>query len=382
MRHVVSSFDGKTIGAVFAALVLVLVETGCSPSQPSGTSAPEPRTVAPASVRETVPGADLTKCGIVLRRGAEGAWDSGMVESPAVWYDEARGRYGMVYVGYGYREGSAPEPGYESVATPQIGLAWSDDLLHWTKDPAGPIFGPSGVAGAPDAAGTTGPFVWRDGGTYYLFYIGLTGIGYEAGEKTLNVATSTDLRHWERYGGNPIIAPGGEGWRRDAIWHPNIVEVGETYYLFFNASGVVDGVEEERIGYATSSDLLRWTVDDERAPLLAGSGRPGAWDASGRAGDPAVYRLGDRFYMAFYSWDGHRAQDGVAWTTVAEFPLGWRPYERNPVLTTGGAGSFDEVHAHKPFIMRTPTRHYHFYTAVDARESREIALAVSPGPCR
>ncbi len=322
------------------------------------------------------PGARLQKCGLVLERGPLGAWDAGMVESPVVWYDEQRQRYGMVYTGYAWV--NPPVEGYDAVATPQVGLAWSDDLLRWEKDTKNPIFGPSGSPGSYDEAGTSGPYVWYEEGTYFLFYFGTTTAGYEKGRKTLNLATSTDLHTWTRYEGNPVIAPDGDGWRSEAIWHPNIVKVEDIYYLFFNASGVVDGRHEEQIGYATSSDLYHWAVDDAHAPVLTGSGVPGAWDSSGRAGDPSLYKVGNTWYMAYYSWDRTHAQDGLAMTTEDAFPLGWKPYHGNPTLTLGAPGSFDDLHAAKPFIVRVPERHHHFYTAVDSSENREIALAAWP----
>jgi predicted GH43/DUF377 family glycosyl hydrolase len=326
------------------------------------------------------PGTGLVKCGIVLPRGGAGEWDAGMVESPVVWRDEPSGRYGMVYTGYDHR--FTEQRGYPSVGAPRIGLAWSDDLLTWTKDPRAPILSGSGVPGGPDEAGATGPFLWQEDGTYYLFYFGTTAQGYERGRKTMNLATSTDLVTWTRHPGNPIIEPAGDGWRRDAIWHPHVVKVDGTYYLFFNASGVVDGHVEEFIGYATSPDLRTWTVDDENSPLVVGSRVPGAWDSSGRAGDPSLYRVGDTWYMAYYSWDRVNTQDGLAMTSAEDFPLGWTPYEGNPVLPLGAPDAFDGLHAGKPFVLRTDTRHFHFYTAVDTTESREIAVAVTPGPCR
>lgn len=325
------------------------------------------------------PGADLTKCGVVLKRGGPDTWDGGMVESPVVWYDSARRRYGMVYSGYNIAHPDVE--GDDTVGRPQIGLAWSDDLFEWSKDPRSPIFGPSDRAGAPDAAGTTGPFLWSEDGTYFLFYIGTTAAGYEGGRKTINLAISEDLIHWKRHPGNPIIEPQGTGWRRDAIWHPHVREVDDTYYLFFNASGVVNGHAEETIGYATSTDLVHWTVHDEVSPVLVGSRREGEWDATGRAGDPSLYRVGDTWYMAWYSLGDTHAQDGLAFTSAEDFPLDWSFYARNPVLEAGPPGSFDALHAHKPFVVHTDTRHYHFYTAVDTAETREIALAVDPGPC-
>jgi hypothetical protein len=109
-----------------------------------------------------------------------------------------------------------------------------------------------------------------------------------------------------------------------------------------------------------------------------GSGNKGTWDASGRAGDPCVFFSGGNWYMAWYSWDKKNTSDGLAWTSDAEFPLGWKNYEHNPVLTIGAPGSFDALHAGKPFIVRTQDMHYHFYTAVALDETRQIAVAVEP----
>jgi predicted GH43/DUF377 family glycosyl hydrolase len=321
-------------------------------------------------------GALLEKKGIVLPTGKPGSWEDGMVECPVVWWDENRKQYGMVHTGYQcVVEGKR---GYQAVGKPQVGLAWSDDLFHWKKDERSPIFGPGTGAEDYDCSGCSGPFVWVEGGVYYLFYFGTTEAGYEGGRKTLNVATSTDLYNWERFSGNPVIEPEGEGWRNEAIWHPHIQKVEGTYYLFFNASGVVDGHAEEFIGYATSSDLFHWKVEDENCPLLVGSRIPGQWDSSGRTGDPSLYRIGEEWFMAYYSWDLNNTQDGLAMTRAADFPLGWRPYAGNPVLLKGAPGTFDALHAGKPHIFREGNRHFHFYTAVDQSQHRQIALAVYP----
>lgn len=301
-----------------------------------------------------------------------------MVESPVVWYDPAREKFGMVYAGYGSTDPG--RRGYGFVTKPQIGLAWSDDLLHWEKDRANPIFSGSGHPGSPDEAGAAGPFVWLERDTYHLFYFGVTAHGYEGGRKTMNVATSRDLHSWNRYQGNPIISPAGNGWRRDAIWHPNVVRRRDLYYLFFNASGIISRRDEEFIGYATSRDLFHWEVDDRDSPILVGSGRAGSWDATGRAGDPSVYKVGPTWWMAWYSWDRKNSADGLAWTTDEQFPLGWRMYEGNPILRIGDADSFDALHAGKPFVYRTAKTHYHFYTAVALDETRQIAVATWPVP--
>ncbi len=341
-------------------------------------------TGAPVAMAEPVL-APLAKCGIVFARGAAGAWDAGMVESPFVWFDGARGRYAMVYTGYGLKPGATAADGYRGVTAPAIGLAWSGDGVRWTRDPAtvaAPLLGGSGLPGTPDEVGLTGATVVLRDGLYHLFAIGVTSAGYEGGRKTLALAISPDLRTWTRTP-RPLIEPSGDGWRRDAIWHRAIVPTATGYVMFFNASGVVGGVEEERIGLATSPDLRMWTVDDARSPVLAGSGTPGAWDSHIRAGDPSVLRLPDgRWLMAYYSWDRRHAQDGYAWTTAAEFPVGWRVFAGNPVVRVGAPGAFDAQHAHKPFLIEIGGERFHYYTAVDSAETREIALAATGTVCR
>jgi len=317
----------------------------------------------------------LVKKGIIIKTGSKMDFDSGMVESPVIWFDEKKRKYGMVYVGYKLIKDKFT--GYDSVAFPKIGLAWSEDLLLWSKDTNNPIFSPSNNEIYDyDSYGTTAPFIFYENNKYYLFYLGLTKKGYETGYKTLNLAISEDLLNWERYKKNPIIKPSGNGFRRDAIWHPNVIKHKDTYYLFFNSSGVYNNIEEEYIGYAKSTNLLDWEVDDINSPILVGSFKTGSWDSSGRAGDPCVFKYKNKWYMAFYSWDKMHTQDGIAWTTDEEFPLGWRSCDYNPILKVGKEGSFDELHAGKPFVIIKDKIYYHFYTAVDKRQKREIALAV------
>ncbi len=346
------------------ALLALLATASCTP------------TATETAERDHFPGSKLHKVGAVLTLGEPGSFDDGMVESPVVWFDENAGRYGMVYTAY-HRIDTTTR-GYKAVDRPQVGLAWSDDLVNWERDPRSPIFGPSDDPDSPDSHGTPGPYMWYENGTYYLYYFGTTDSGYERGMKTMNMATSTDLVNWTRNPNNPIIRPEGDGWRNEAIWHPNIVKVDGLYYMFFNASGVIDGHHEEYIGYATSTDLVNWDVDDENSPVVVGSMEDGTWDSTGRAGDPSLYKVGNKWYMAWYGWDRKNAQDGLAWTTEEEFPLNWRQYEGNPVLRLGEPGEFDAQHAHKPFIFRTEDRHFHFYTAVDTMETRVIGLAVWP----
>jgi predicted GH43/DUF377 family glycosyl hydrolase len=298
-------------------------------------------------------GTSLSKLGIVLARGAGGSWDAALVESPTVWYDVAAAKFGMLYVGY--------SAGPDNAA---IGLAWaSSPGGPWTKDGANPILQESG-SGA-DANGVTGPYLWISGSTYHLFYIGLTGTGYEGGTASLMHATaSAPAGPWTRLG--QIIAP-TSGWRSSMVFHCTIHQtVDLTYHMLFNAKG-----GHEAIGYASSTDLATWTVDDAHSPVLdIGSG----WETT-TIGDPSFYTVGGTPWIAYYGFNGTHAYDGLA--SATSFPLSWTKYGSNPVLSPGGSGSVDEKYAHKPFIYQNGSGMWHFYTAVSNADVREIACATA-----
>lgn len=305
-------------------------------------------------------GADLTKVGVVIVKGSSGDPDESLAESPTILRDPKSGRYVMVYAGY-----DASSRGRACWAT-------SNDLVTWTKQ--GVFLAHSGTGGAPDQNGVTGPLLlWDDeNAQYVLYYIGLTALGYEAGTKTLCMATATSLAGpWTRAGAG--ISPSGSGWRSTAIWHPSLVERQGTYYLFFNATGAGS---LEKIGYATAPAITGpWTVDDTNSPVL--STVAATWEST-NVGDPSVRQVGDVWVMDYYGYNGTVAADGIAVTSDHDFPLGWVKHPSNPIISP--SATYDAKFAHKPFVMVDGGRVFHYYTAVAADDTRQIALAVSRDP--
>lgn len=313
-------------------------------------------------------GLNLTKQGVVLPKGAGGTWDSVMVESPTVGYDPKSGRWAMTYVGYGTLSG-AQRAG--------IGLAYSDDAIAWTKYGTAAVLPHSAVAGAPDENGCSGAtWFWEnDNNRYGMLYIGLTEPGYELGTKSLCYAHADSLEGpWTRTGA--VIVPEGTGWRANAIWHASVpVQRDGKWYVFFNATGA-DNVE--RIGFATAPAISGpWTVNDTLSPVLGPTGT--GWE-SHDVGDPSVRRVGDMWLMDYY---GHHispesASDGIAVTTDNAFPGGWTRHPSNPTLEPSAA--YDAKYAHKPFCLYKGGVLYHYYTAVAADDTRQIALATEGLP--
>ncbi len=110
-----------------------------------------------------------------------------------------------------------PNAGYEEGAA-VIGLAWSDNLLHWELTE--PILFPQD--GAPwERGGLYRPNLIEHDGTFYLYYNAKTIPAPRHGwREQTGVATSRDLKRWTRYAGNPILRNGGpDSW--DAVFASN-----------------------------------------------------------------------------------------------------------------------------------------------------------------
>ena len=275
---------------------------------------------------------------IALTKGITG-YDTVSIESPNIWWDSNKLKYGMVYTGYsdtdGYRHGT-------------ICLAWSDDLETWEKDK--PILFPSGITGTPDYGSVTGPHIFFENGVYNLFYIGCEDRGYESGHKTICLATGTDIYNLTRYENNPVIRKVSGTWYGGDVYHPNVIKWTDgMYYLFFNARTEKSGWEEV-IGYAISEDLKNWTVYKNISLQFQG-------ENNGRlvVGDPWLYDIGDEnIYMAYFSCNDSAWQtstDNIAYTSKKEFPFNWRICKTN--LTSQKRS--------KPCIVFRNGKHYHFY---------------------
>jgi len=166
-----------------------------------------------------------------------------------------------------------PNAGYEEGAA-VIGLAWSDDLLHWEL--TNPILFPAD--GAPwEHGGLYRPNLFEEDGVFYLYYNAKTdklpkaeGGGWR---EQSGVATSRDLKQWTRYAGNPILTNGGHE-SRDARFasNPFVVRYGKLwgmYYFGFDFHG------KARELLALGRDAYHFTKVDE---IMIDTGPAGSVD--------------------------------------------------------------------------------------------------------
>ncbi|HEY3217192.1 MAG TPA: family 43 glycosylhydrolase, partial [Candidatus Eisenbacteria bacterium] len=110
------------------------------------------------------------------------------------------------------------------------------------------------------------PGGWTPAGSwnFHLFYIrqNLLTKQYHGGldftEKNLGHAVSNDLHAWMVLDTAAIETRPGR-FDSEHVWAPHVVRRGLTYYLFYTG---VDASGDQRIGLATSTDLVNWVQGD------------------------------------------------------------------------------------------------------------------------
>jgi predicted GH43/DUF377 family glycosyl hydrolase len=150
----------------------------------------------------------------------------------------------------------------------RIGYADSADGRHFRIDPQ-PVLEP--VTPYELGGGVEDPRVVRIGSVYYMTYT-----GYNGHDAQLCLATSADLRHWQRRG---VILPAYHGawitgWTKSGAILPERVN-GKWWMYYLGTRRDADGKERDYMGLASSADLLDWS-DATSQPVL--ERRPGAFD--------------------------------------------------------------------------------------------------------
>jgi beta-1,2-mannosidase len=153
----------------------------------------------------------------------------------------------------------------DAKGTSRLGMATSDDGVHFARAPD-PALVPE--AEYEREGGVEDPRLVKIGATFYLTYT-----AYDGKDAQLALATSTDLRRWERRG---VIMPANKG-RWNVKWTKAgaiLTEpVGGRHWMYYMADAQKGS---DQMGVAWSEDLRHWTEALD-APVLAR--RPGMFDS-------------------------------------------------------------------------------------------------------
>jgi beta-fructofuranosidase len=187
------------------------------------------------------------------------------------------------------------------------GHAVSTDLVSWEH--RGICLTPSAGPAFDDFTTWTGSVVRGDDDLWHLFYTG-TSRAESALYQRIGHATSSDLHTWQRVGDGLCLDLTGATaaayesehiighWHDRAMRDPWVMRdpAGAGWLMFFTAR--VPGVAEPNaggaIGFATSPDLMTWTL---QPPVFAGG--------FGQLEVPEVFRHGGRWYCLFCTSSHH-----------------------------------------------------------------------------
>jgi predicted GH43/DUF377 family glycosyl hydrolase len=191
----------------------------------------------------------------------------------------------------------------DRAGTSRLGIAQSRDGIHFLRE-AEPALAPA--AEYERGGGIEDPRIVRIGGTFYLTYT-----AYDGKDAQLALATSPDLRRFERRG---VIMPANTG-RWNVKWTKAgaiLAEpVGGRYWMYYMADAASGS---DQMGVAYSEDLLSWTEALD-APVLAR--RPGRFDARVVEPGPPPLMTPDGILLVY-----NGADEGLVYRT------GWALFDR------------------------------------------------------
>jgi predicted GH43/DUF377 family glycosyl hydrolase len=210
------------------------------------------------------------------------------------------GRVHLFYQTYGNRENDA------------ICHAWSEDGVHFVREPSNPVFRPHGEW-------TCGRAIDADvipDGDRLLLYFASRDRSYKT--QLLGVAAApldSDFSrpHWKQLADRSILAPELD-WEKDCIEAPTLIRHGGNLFMFY--AGAYNN-EPQQIGCAVSADGIQWKRLF-KTPFLA-NGKPGSWNSS-ESGHPGIFRDADGQDYLFYQGN---ADHGKSWY-LSKAKIGWR----------------------------------------------------------
>ena len=290
----------------------------------------------------------------------------------------------MTYVCYNGSNGTNGR-GYETW------LAKSEDLLHWQTLGRVLVYGDKGWdmnqrGGFPalidfEWGGSYNIQKFRD--RYWMTYIGGAGTGYEAVNAPLSIGlASTDkdvttAHPWETYD-KPILSyndKNAQWWEymtqyKSTVYKIDKKKFGYQFMMYYNAGGKnATHPKGERIGIAFSNDMKKWKRYKAN-PIFA-------HDADGTiTGDAQIVKMGNLYVMFYFSAFNPTREYNAFNTFAASYDMiNWTDWQGEDLIIP--SKPYDEMFAHKSYVVYHNGVVYHFYCAVNNSDQRGIALATS-----
>lgn len=302
-------------------------------------------------------------------------------------------RWFMTYVVYNGKDGTDGR-GYETW------LATSDDLLQWKTLGRLLCYADKGWD-MNQRAGYPALIDWTWNGSYemakykgrhWMSYFGGEGTGYEAIRKPLNMGMAstkgdiTQAHPWET-SPSPVLSindKSAQWWEKlthyksTVYWDKNKT-LGKPFVMFYNAGGInpANQLKAERIGIALSSNMTSW----RRLPLRTAKRKTGNpvffHEAPGIiTGDAQIVKF-PHYYVMFYfsAYNPERKYNAYNTFAVSRDLVNWQDWDGADLVYP--SKPYDDMFAHKSYVLKHQGVVYHFYCAVNHAGQRGIAVATS-----
>ena len=313
------------------------------------------------------------------------------IDCPMVYREG--GKWYMTYVVYNGKDGTDGR-GYETW------LATSDDLLQWKTLGRLLCYADKGWD-MNQRAGYPALIDWTWNGSYemakykgrhWMSYFGGEGTGYEAIRKPLNMGMAstkgdiTQAHPWET-SPSPVLSindKSAQWWEKlthyksTVYWDKNKT-LGKPFVMFYNAGGInpANQLKAERIGIALSSNMTSW----RRLPLRTAKRKTGNpvffHEAPGIiTGDAQIVKF-PHYYVMFYfsAYNPERKYNAYNTFAVSRDLVNWQDWEGTDLVYP--SKPYDDMFAHKSYVLKHQGVVYHFYCAVNHAGQRGIAVATS-----
>ena len=299
----------------------------------------------------------------------------------------------MTYVVYNGKDGTDGR-GYETW------LAESDDLLHWStlgrvlsyKDDGWDMNQRGGFLALIDWTWDGSYELGEYKGKYWMTYIGGHGTGYEAVREPLNIGLAwtkgdvTKAHEWQS-SDKPLLSIND----KDVQWWEKLVQykstiyddpaktLGKRFVMFYNAGGInpANKLKAERIGIALSNDMKKWKRYDGNPVFANEIGGIITGDAQIVRIDSPLTSHPSPLYVMFYfkAYDPSRKYNAFNTFAVSRDLIHWQTWDGEDLIIP--SKPYDEMFAHKSYVVKHDGVVYHFYCAVNNDQQRGIAVATS-----